>query len=228
MYLKRWIFFLTVQAATVLVRRPRYGDKISRHRGVLLFYILITFMLGTVGFAANACNVYIVLIDTSTGIVWYNINIELAYLCIEVGLTVMYTIFTANHLLVIRNQMKQIMPEYDSSTYDIVVLVVIESVVLYSVFAIIFIVSFALHSNVSNLCLLSISHVQGIVQLLIIICVAPGRSYTHEWPTRVAAAPTTVVFSGTVFDTTSVEAAPEQCDAQLHAPVVSTAEVNLP
>jgi hypothetical protein len=98
----------------------------------------------------------IVLIETSTGIVWYNINIELAYLCIEVGLTVMYTILTANRLLVIRNKMKQIMPEYDSSTYDIVVLVVIESAVLYSVFAIIFIVSFALHSNVSNLCLLSI------------------------------------------------------------------------
>jgi hypothetical protein len=102
----------------------------------------------------------IVLIEASTGIVWYNINIELAYLCIEVGLTVIYTILTANRLLVIRNQMKQIMPEYDSSTYDIVVLVVIESAVLYSVFAIIFIVSFALHSNVSNLCFLSISHVQ--------------------------------------------------------------------
>ncbi|KAG1767121.1 hypothetical protein EDD22DRAFT_950232 [Suillus occidentalis] len=262
-------FFLTVQAATALLRRPRYG-KIARHRVVLLFYILITFMLGTVGFAANAkytemiwidlrdapggpaaliddefnykINVLaltcyyimewfmqvllvsgtvhpitlyvtipmitlyivmiamsiIVLIEASTGIVWYNINIELAYLCIEVGLTVIYTILTANRLLVIRNQMKQIMPEYDSSTYDIVVLVVIESAVLYSVFAIIFIVSFALHSNVSNLCFLSISHVQGIAQLLIIIRVARGQTYTHEWSTRIAAAPTTVAFSGTV------------------------------
>ncbi|KAG2741822.1 hypothetical protein P692DRAFT_20839786 [Suillus brevipes Sb2] len=141
----------------------------------------------------------IVPIETSTGIVRYNINIELAYLCIEVGLTV-----------------NQIMPEYDSNTYDIVVLVVIESAVLYSVFAIIFIVSFALHSNVSNPCLLSISHVQGIAHLLIIIRVARGRSYIHEWSTRVAAAPMTVVLSGT------------QCDAQLHAPVMSTAEVSLP
>ncbi|KAG2754184.1 hypothetical protein P692DRAFT_20870413 [Suillus brevipes Sb2] len=290
-------FFLTVQAATALVRRPRYGGKIARHRVVLLFYILITFMLGTVGFAANArytemiwidlrdapggpaalindefnykinvlaltcyyimewfmqvlllhrCFVIwdwarcvtipmitlyiamiamsiIVLIEASTGIVWYNINIELAYLCIEVGLTVIYTILTANRLLVIRNQMKQIMPEYDSSTYDIVVLVVVESAVLYSVFAIIFIVSFALHSNVSNLCFLSISHVQGIAQLLIIIRVARGRTYTHEWSTRVAAAPTSVAFSGTVFDTSNVEATLEQHDVQSHAPI----EVNV-
>ncbi|KAG2742049.1 hypothetical protein P692DRAFT_20879672 [Suillus brevipes Sb2] len=136
----------------------------------------------------------IVLIETSTGIVWYNTNVELAYLCIEMRLTVVYTILTANRLLVI-NQLKQIMPEYDSSAYNIVVLVVIESAVSYSVFAIIFIVSFTLHSNVSNLCL------SGIAQLLIII-----------------------LFSGTLFDSINVEAAPEQCDAQLHVPVVSMAE----
>lgn len=292
-------FFLTVQAATALVRRPRYGGKIAHHRIVLLFYISITFILGTIGFAANArytemiwidlrdapggpaalindelnyninvlaltcyyimewfmqalllhrCFVIwdweryvtipmitlyiamiamsiIVLIEASTGVVWYNINIELAYLCIEVGLTVIYTILTANRLLVIRNQMKQIMPEYDSSTYDIVVLVVVESAVLYSAFAIIFIVSFALHSNVSNLCFLSISHVQGIAQLLIIIRVARGRTITHEWST---AAPTSVAFSGTVLGTTNTEriATPVQHDVQL--PVVSTGEVNLP
>ncbi|KIK40566.1 hypothetical protein CY34DRAFT_260675 [Suillus luteus UH-Slu-Lm8-n1] len=52
---------------------------------------------------------FVVLIEASTGIVWYNINIELANLCIE-GLTVIYTILTANHLLVVRNQMKQISP----------------------------------------------------------------------------------------------------------------------
>jgi hypothetical protein len=46
------------------------------------------------------------------------------------------------------------------SIYDTSILMVIESAVLYSVCAITFIVSFALHSNVSNLCFLSISHVQ--------------------------------------------------------------------
>lgn len=43
------------------------------------------------------------------------------------------------------------------SMYDIVVLVAIESAVLYSVFAIMFIVLFAVHSDVSNLCFLPIS-----------------------------------------------------------------------
>ncbi|KAG1727027.1 hypothetical protein EDB19DRAFT_1643249 [Suillus lakei] len=297
---KGGFFFLTVQAATALVQRPRYGGKIADHRVVLLFYIFITFVLGTVGFAANArytemiwidlrdapggpaaliddemnyrinvlaltcyyimewfmqalllhrCFVIwnwarwvtipmitlyiamiamsiVVLIEASTGAVWYNINIELAYLCIEVGLTVIYTILVANRLLVIRSQMKQIMPEYDSSVYDIVVLVIVESAVLYSVFAIIFIVSFALHSDVSNLCFLSISHVQGIAQLLIIIRVARGRTITREWSTRVAAAPTSIAFSGTALNTTDVEPMTtlEQGSVQLNSPSAKAAE----
>lgn len=60
---KGGFFFLTVQAATALLRRPRYGGKIARHRVVLLLYILITFMLGTVGFAANARYTEMIWID---------------------------------------------------------------------------------------------------------------------------------------------------------------------
>lgn len=286
-------FFLTVQATTALIKRPQYGDKIPEYRIVLLLYIFITFVLGTIGFAANAkytemiwidlrdapggpaalidnemdyrinvlaltcyyvmewfmqalllhrCFVIwnwkisvmipmitlyiamiamsiVVLIEASTGAVWYNINIELAYLCIEVGLTVIYTILVANRLLDMRSQMKQAIAHYDSSLYDTVVLVIIESAVLYSVFAIIFIVSFALHSNVSNLCFLSISHVQGIAQLLMIIRVARGRSITRESATRVAAVPTSIAFSRTVLDTADIERiatpVPEQDGDQL-------------
>jgi hypothetical protein len=60
---KGGFFFLTVQVATALLRRPRYGGKIARHRVVLLLYILITFMLGTVGFAANARYTEMIWID---------------------------------------------------------------------------------------------------------------------------------------------------------------------
>jgi len=117
----------------------------------------------------------VVLIQASTGAVWYNINIELVYLCIEVGLTVIYTILVTNRLLVMRGQMKRVMAQYDSSIYDTVVLMVIESAMSYSVLAVIFIVSFALHSNASNLCFLSISHVQVSRRKTSIIGVSDGK-----------------------------------------------------
>ncbi|KAG2130882.1 hypothetical protein DEU56DRAFT_982003 [Suillus clintonianus] len=143
----------------------------------------------------------LVQIQASTGAVLYNINILLVYLCLEVGLTVIYTILVANRLLVMRSQMKQAMDQYDSSTYDAVVLMIIESAVLYSAFAMIFIIAFGLHSDgISTLCFLSVSQVQGIAQLLIIIRVARGRAITREWSTRVAAPPTTLVFSGSVWN----------------------------
>ncbi|KAG2034715.1 hypothetical protein BDR03DRAFT_964336 [Suillus americanus] len=110
------------------------------------------------------------------------------------------------------------------SMYDIVVLVAIESAVLHSVFAIMFIVLFAVHSDVSNLCFLPISQWscpgkqtetrticvsdasfvfilfpnQGTAELLIIIRVARGRTITQEWSTCDAAAPVSIAFSETV------------------------------
>ncbi|KIK40572.1 hypothetical protein CY34DRAFT_87113 [Suillus luteus UH-Slu-Lm8-n1] len=144
----------------------------------------------------------LVQIQASTGAVWYNIDFLLVYLCIEVGLTVAYTILVAYRLLSMRSKMKQAMVQYDSSTYDTVVRMVIESALLYSIFAVLFIIAFAVHSDgVSTLCFLSIGQVQGIAQLFIIIRVARGRAVTREWSTRVAAPPT-LVFSGTVWNET--------------------------
>jgi hypothetical protein len=102
----------------------------------------------------------LVLVESSAGAIFYNINTELAYLSLEVGLTVTYSVLVTSRLLSMRGLMKQIMREYDSSTYDTIVLMVVESAMVYIAYAIVFIVSFGMHSNVSNLCFLSISHVQ--------------------------------------------------------------------
>ncbi|KAG1736575.1 hypothetical protein EDB19DRAFT_1910231 [Suillus lakei] len=302
------LFILTVQAAAALMQRPRHGGKIAYHRLALLVYVFITFVLGTIGFAANAkytqmiwidlrdapggpaelieeemdysinvvaiscyfvmewfmqalllhrccviwnwaryvmipmATIYIamikamsilVLIQSSAGVIWYNINIELAYLCIEVGLSVIYTVLVTNRLLVMRSLMRQVMrePEY-SSIYDTSILMVIESAMLYSVCAIIFIVSFALHSNVSNLCFLSISHVQGIAQLLIIIRVARGQAITCELSTPVAVVSTSIAFSGIaseVPEETNLErvARFEQDGIQLHSINAKETEVEV-
>jgi hypothetical protein len=102
----------------------------------------------------------IVVIQATSGVTWYDMNTVLVYLCIEVAFTLIYTILVTKRLLTMRGRMKEVMGEYDSSIYDTVVLMVIESAMVYSPFAIIFIVSFALHSNIANLCFLSISHIQ--------------------------------------------------------------------
>ncbi|KAG0697047.1 hypothetical protein DFH29DRAFT_1004071 [Suillus ampliporus] len=297
-------FILTVQAFIALMQRPRYGGKIAEHRRALLFYVFITFVLGTISFAMNArytemiwidlrnapggplalienylnyrinvlalvtghlqewfmqalllhrCFVIwnwtrwvmvpmitlyvamivlsiLVLIEANTGIIFYNIIVELGYLCIEVGLTVIYTILVTNRLFVMRRRMKQVMAQYDSSTYDTIALMVIESAALYTIFAVIFIVAFAIHANgLTTLCFLSIGKIQGIAQLFIIIRVARGRAVTHQWSTRVDAV-TTIAFSGTISD--AVEgtdneqiATPERDAVQLYSTSEKVSEV---
>ncbi|KAG2039695.1 hypothetical protein BDR03DRAFT_933031 [Suillus americanus] len=141
----------------------------------------------------------VVLVQSGMGTPFYNINATLAYLAFQVVHTTLYTILVAKRLLSIRSQMKTALAEYDSSTYDTIILMVVESAMAYSVFVIIYIVAFAMHSDsLSTLCFLSINQVQGITQLFIIIRVARGRAVTNGWSTRIApSAPTTLAFGGT-------------------------------
>ncbi|KAL4074357.1 hypothetical protein V8B97DRAFT_1864600 [Scleroderma yunnanense] len=118
----------------------------------------------------------ILILAEASGAVFYNINSQLAYLCIEVGMTVIYTLLVAGRLSRSRRRMKAFVSNEDLHIYSEFVTIVVESAALYSVLGIIFIISFALHSNISNLVFLAISHVQAIAQLLIIIRVAQGRS----------------------------------------------------
>lgn len=144
-----------------------------------------------------------VLVHAGTNCSFYNNVAELAYLCIEVGHTVLYTILVTNRLFIMRKRMKQIMAQHDSSTYNTIALMVIESAAFYSVFGVAFIVAFAMHAyGVTTLCFLSIGKIQGIAQLFIIIRVAQGRAATSEWSTRGTAIHTALGFAGTVSGTT--------------------------
>ncbi|KAG2128758.1 uncharacterized protein EDB93DRAFT_1047118, partial [Suillus bovinus] len=118
-----------------------------------------------------------VMVEASTGAKFYNIIVELAYLCVEVGLTVIYTILVTNRLFVMRGRMREIIPQYDSRTYDTIALMVVESAGLYTIFAIAFIVAFGMYLiGLTTLCFLAIGKIQGIAQLFIIIRVAQGRA----------------------------------------------------
>jgi hypothetical protein len=175
----------------------------------------------------------IVLVEASTGVAFYNIIMELAYLCVEVGLTVIYTVLVINRLFVMRGRMRQIIAQYDSSTYDTIALMVVESAALYTVFAIVFIVAFAMYSNgITTLCFLSIGKIQGIAQLFIIIRVAQGRAVTHEWSTQSVAIPTAMAFSRSASDLTEMTdneriGKPEQNTVQLYADSEKAREVTV-
>jgi hypothetical protein len=100
-------------------------------------------------------------VESNTGAIFYGINTQISYLCVQVGLTVIYTILVAYRLLAMRSKLKQTMGQYDSSTYDTIVLMVVESAMPYTVCAIVFIIAFALHNDgITTICFLSIENVQ--------------------------------------------------------------------
>jgi hypothetical protein len=100
-------------------------------------------------------------VEASTGTPFGEINVQLAYLCIQVGLNVVYTILVSFRLFAMRNQLKQVTGQYDSTTYSTIVLMVVESAMPYSIFAIFFIVTFALpNEGLITISFLTIGKVQ--------------------------------------------------------------------
>lgn len=102
----------------------------------------------------------ILILAEASGVVYYNIQSQLAFLCITVGMTVIYTLLVVGRLLRYRRQTESFVSKEHLRTYDEVMTMVVESAVVYSIFGVIFIISFALHTYISNLVFLSISHVQ--------------------------------------------------------------------
>ncbi|KAG1901944.1 uncharacterized protein F5891DRAFT_192955 [Suillus fuscotomentosus] len=158
-------------------------------------HVMIPMFIVYIGMIAVAI---VVLVQAGTGTSFYTIKATVAYLAFLVANTVLYTILVAKRLVSMRSEMKAALVEYDSSIYDTIILMVVESAMAYSVFVVVYIVAFSVDSDtVSTVCFLSIYQVQGIAQLFIIIRVARGRAVTHDWSTRNApAAPTTLAFAG--------------------------------
>ncbi|KAF9481086.1 hypothetical protein BDN70DRAFT_876827 [Pholiota conissans] len=109
---------------------------------------------------------------------FFDINSQIAYLSLTVGTNVLYTLLVVAKLLYAHLAMQRI-PEnvVYTKAYTSVIAMIVESAALYSILGVLYIASFATHSNFSNLIFLAISHVQGIAQLLIILRVVNGRAY---------------------------------------------------
>ncbi|KAG1750967.1 hypothetical protein EDD22DRAFT_915840 [Suillus occidentalis] len=185
------------------------------------------------------CTVSIlIMIQVTTSAEFFAVDTMLLYLCMELGFTLIHTILVTSHLLIMRCQMKQAMVQYNSSTYDTVVLMLIESATLHSIICVILIVFIVSDCDgLSNLFYLSITNAQGIAQLLMIIRVARRRAISaRAWSTHVTAgpaAPTSVAFSRTISDIIDIAdmyqiSAPEQDGVALyfvHSAKAAEAEV---
>jgi hypothetical protein len=100
------------------------------------------------------------MIQVTTSAEFFVVDTMLLYLCMELGFTLIYTILVPSRLLVMCCQMKQAVAQYNSSTYDTVVLMLIESATLYSVICVILIVSIVSDCDgLSNLFYLSITNI---------------------------------------------------------------------
>ncbi|KAF5372280.1 hypothetical protein D9757_009632 [Collybiopsis confluens] len=263
------IFFLLSVQATVAV----YRDSRSTHRKaspktsrLLLAYISITFILATIGFAANArytediwvnfrgqagwspdslieneldfwynrlavdsqgvlvwimnalllyrcCKVWSnawwvvtlmgtvylaivgfsisVMVSAGKSVVFANLNLQTSFLALSCTFNLIFTILVSVRLLTVRRSVQQALSPEHARPYMSITTALIESASLYFIFDLIFLVSFAAHSNVENLILLENCLIQGIAQLFIIIRVAEGRDYDDAKRTKQIALSTT-------------------------------------
>ena len=90
----------------------------------------------------------------------HSINNQLGYLCLQVGLTLAYTLLVVHRLLALQRKMRAISRREDLSPHENAVVTIIESAALYAPVGVIVVISFAMHSDVTNLVYLSVSHVQ--------------------------------------------------------------------
>lgn len=102
----------------------------------------------------------VLVLAEASGAVFYNINTELAYLCLQIGFTLLYTLLVVARLLSLGRKTLETLGWRDVPPYEAAAMMVVESAALYAPLGIVFIIAFAIHSDVTNLIFLSISHVQ--------------------------------------------------------------------
>ncbi|KII87189.1 hypothetical protein PLICRDRAFT_176971 [Plicaturopsis crispa FD-325 SS-3] len=114
---------------------------------------------------------------------WTQITINLAipYWSISIALNIILTLLIAGRLLLMRRRLIQTIPNGGiASPYVSLSAMLIESAFIYSVNAVIFLVSYAVNSPIQNLALPLLCQTQVIAPLLIIVRVAQGRAWTRD------------------------------------------------
>jgi len=103
-----------------------------------------------------------------------------SYLSISLGVNIILTILITARLLLYRRTVMKTLPEDHAREYVSLVTIVIESASLYSVFALIFLVTYAINHPVNSVFLTVASFTQQIANYLIIYRLAQGRAWHRD------------------------------------------------
>ncbi|KAJ7037252.1 hypothetical protein C8F04DRAFT_1093072 [Mycena alexandri] len=125
---------------------------------------------------------------------WTTISVNLAipYWSISISMTIILTALIAGRLLFMRYRLEKLIGPRISTPYVTVAAMLVESAALYSITAIVFLISYGVDSPVQNLALPLLGQAQSIAPLLIILRVAEGQAWSNGTMTQL----TSVRFRG--------------------------------
>ncbi|KAF5354512.1 hypothetical protein D9757_013411 [Collybiopsis confluens] len=155
-------------------------------------------IMGTVYLAIVGLSIS-VMISAGQKAIFTNLSLQTSFLALSCTYNLLFTILVSVRLLTVRHTVRKALSPEHAEPYMSITTTLVESASLYFVFDVIFLITFAVHSNVENLILLENSLIQGIAQLLIIIRVAEGREYDDAKRTKQMAEPTTTTHTRVRF-----------------------------
>ncbi|KAJ4001649.1 hypothetical protein F5050DRAFT_1722237 [Lentinula boryana] len=138
----------------------------------------VIFLMGTVYLAIVALSMSVMIFAQKQAI-FTNLKMQLSFLTLSCTYNILYTVLVAAKILSVQQRVKHSLSAEYAQIYTSVVTLIIESAFLYFIFDLLFLISFAIHSDTEYLILLENCLIQGIAQLLIIIRVAQGREHAH-------------------------------------------------
>lgn len=103
--------------------------------------------------------------DTSDSTPFVNTNLTLSFYVISTATNILVTFLIAGRLLAHRRRMMSILGAHHADLYANVATIIVESAVLYSAFAIPFLVTFGLQDPVSNVFLNVVNSIQASIHL---------------------------------------------------------------
>lgn len=108
------------------------------------------------------------------------VNFAIPYWSISASLNILVTSMIVLRLLAIRSRTRAALSRYHARTYTSVAAMLVESAALYSITALLFIITYARNSNIQNLVLPPLGQVQAISPLLIMWRVARGQAISRD------------------------------------------------
>jgi len=108
------------------------------------------------------------------------VNFAIPYWSISASLNILVTLMIVGRLLYIRQRTRAILSTSHSRMYTSIAAMLVESAALYSVTALLFIITYARDSNIQNIILPLLGQVQAISPLLIMWRVARGHAISRE------------------------------------------------